>query len=60
MTAYYPDSFAGVGLRARNLAMQGADATELSERLDLPLHFCEHVVSECKEHKKQWAEVLQK
>jgi hypothetical protein len=48
------------GIEARALAMQGASAHEISERLNLPLAHCEDIVKGCEKHKNEWAEALQK
>lgn len=57
---YYPDSFAGISLRARALAMEGNDAEAIAKRLDLHIVACRRVVDECAEHKRKFEEVMQK
>lgn len=52
---YYPDSFAGIGLRARRLAMAGETPDAISQRLDVPICFARAVVNECLKHKAEFA-----
>lgn len=57
---YYPDSFAGISLRARALAMDGHTAEAIAKRLDLHIVACQLAVAECAEQKRKFEEAMRK
>lgn len=60
MTDYRPGSFCDISLRAQEMAVSGASPHEISERCNIPMSRAEEIVTAYAEHKRKWADALQK